>query len=141
MATHVWTSNNQKFWSEFFEMYKSLPALWDINSQYYNDRDAKIASYKVLIPKLQEVEPNADRLTCRKKINTFRTNYRREVNRIEASKYIGGKPYKPKIWYYEKLSFLRDLEVRRKGRPLTQKSGLTMVRYFKLNISLISQNT
>jgi hypothetical protein len=62
MAT--WSKN----FLEFFELFRQEECLWKVKLIDYNNRSKKNASYRTLIGKLQEVEPDAMRNTVVKKI-------------------------------------------------------------------------
>lgn len=96
-----------KFWQEFFQLYKELPALWRIKSTEYTDRVLKAKCYEKLVTKLKELYPDADREMVVKKINNYRTSYRKELRRIRESKETGQR-HKPTLWYFNCLSFLHD---------------------------------
>ncbi|XP_067642548.1 uncharacterized protein [Eurosta solidaginis] len=100
------------FWTEFFALYESLPALWDMNDPLYKDRQCKTQGYEVLITKMREIDPYACREDVLRKINIFRTNYRRECARIKASNRMG-KRYTTSLWYFKMLNFLQNQDPRK----------------------------
>lgn len=54
----------------------------------------------------------------KKKINTLRSNYRRELKKVLARKKSGAGVediYVPSVWYFEDLDFLRDHEIQIRG--------------------------
>lgn len=104
---------NRKFWCEFLEIYKGLPALWRIKSDEYSNRVMKASAYEHLIEKLKEIFPQANREMVTKKINTLRTAYRKELKKLKESQKSGAgadEVYEPTLWYFDKLSFLEDQE-------------------------------
>ncbi|KPI92830.1 hypothetical protein RR46_14051 [Papilio xuthus] len=103
-------SEERKFLSEFIDVYKSLPALWDSKKKIYYDRHKKNAAYEILIKKYREMYPKATREDVRKKINVFRSNYRNGLRKYyEALKSAKDKDLvpKPSLWYFKKFSFLK----------------------------------
>ncbi|KAM7354992.1 uncharacterized protein ACRADG_001257 [Cochliomyia hominivorax] len=104
--------HNKKFWTEFFYLYESLPALWDMNNPLYKNRQVKCDAYDIMVDKLREIEPKADREDVLRKINIFRTNYRRECSRINAS-LQEGRHYQSTLWYFDLLCFLQTTDSRR----------------------------
>lgn len=101
-------STNKATLSEFIELYHSLPAVWNTSNPLYNNRSVKNDAYKKLIQKLQEFDPDANRMSVVKKINSLRTNFRKEIRKIKESKRNDGEQYKPTLWYFEKLRFLQE---------------------------------
>ncbi|XP_073838788.1 uncharacterized protein [Musca autumnalis] len=115
--------HHKQFWTEFFCLYESQPALWDINSSQYKNRHLKCEAYDILVEKLREIEPDSDREDVLRKINIFRTNYRRECARINNSLHEG-RPYHSTLWYFDLLSFLQTAESRReRKRKLVPDNG------------------
>ena len=106
-ATVPCINANKKFWSEFFELYKSLPALWDLKHPDYSHRDCKIEGYNKLVVKLKELYPEANRDLVVGKINTYRTSFRKELRKIREYK-RKGITIAPTLWYFDNLSFLID---------------------------------
>lgn len=70
--------------------------------------------YEVLLRKMKEVDPSADISKMQKKINNLRTVFRKELKKSGVFSCIGkwytDNIYVPKLWYYEKLMFLKDQE-------------------------------
>ncbi|XP_063383498.1 uncharacterized protein LOC134669806 [Cydia fagiglandana] len=100
---------NQEKWCEFLDLYRENTCLWDIQSNTYMRRDLRNASYNLLLEKYREIEPNATLDMVKKKIDIFRTGYRREVKKINESRVnstSSGYEYKPTLWYFDKLTFL-----------------------------------
>ena len=78
----------------------------------YKDRVLKQESYIKLAEKLKEIDPSADINTNKKKLNTLRSNYRRELKKVIASKKSGASTddiYLPSVWYFEELEFSRKI--------------------------------
>jgi len=111
---------SQKRWlTEFIEIYKNEPCLWQHKSKEYHDRDLKLAAYKILEEKFKEVDPEATIDTVKSKINTIRCTFRKELGKVKASQKSGSgtdEIYIPKLWYYDSLQFLKDQEVPRESR-------------------------
>ncbi|KAL7734911.1 hypothetical protein ACLKA6_011182 [Drosophila palustris] len=104
-------SRDRQFWTEFLLLYRSLPAVWKVKSPEYSSRALKSAGYEQLAIKLREVEPHADRALVVKKINSFRTNYRRDLRkRTEGGEGLGEEPFVSTLWYFELLGFLEGQE-------------------------------
>lgn len=101
---------------EFIELYRSHPCLWKVKSTEYSDRDKKNKAYEDMIKKLQEVDNSATRDSVKKKIDSLRGCFRKELKKVMQSKKSGSGTediYKPHLWYYEHLLFLTDQETPR----------------------------
>ncbi|XP_050668606.1 uncharacterized protein LOC126967941 [Leptidea sinapis] len=74
-------------------------------------RDKKEAAYKLLIEKLREIEPGANKDVVVKKINNLRSNVRKEKKKYEQSLKSGASAddvYRIKLWYYDLFNFIHD---------------------------------
>ncbi|XP_018577741.1 uncharacterized protein LOC108916036 [Anoplophora glabripennis] len=106
--------------TDFIEVYKSLPCLWQIKSKEYSDRNKKNAAYQKLIEKLKEAKADANRDFVIKKINSLRSSYRKEKKKVSESLKSGAGTedvYTPTLWYYDLFKFLDHQETPR--RPVT----------------------
>ncbi|XP_004525710.1 uncharacterized protein LOC101450839 [Ceratitis capitata] len=112
---HAHTVGKRAFWTEFFALYESLPALWDLTDPAYKDRQSKANGYDMLVMKMREINPRACRDDVLRKINIFRTNYRRECSRIKTSN-EQGKHYSTSLWYFHMLNFLQSVEFRKERK-------------------------
>ncbi|XP_065366851.1 uncharacterized protein LOC135959746 [Calliphora vicina] len=128
-----------KFWQEFFQLYKELPALWRVKSTEYSDRALKSNCYLQLIRKLREVYPDADREMVVRKINNFRTSYRKELRRLKDSQEVG-RVYKPTLWYFDCLSFLDDQDESVAGRLVYEEDSIEEKKH-TTNQTIISSPT
>jgi hypothetical protein len=54
---------SKDFLVEFIELFREEECLWKVKSEYYYNKSKKDASYRTLIGKVQEVEPDATRDT------------------------------------------------------------------------------
>lgn len=103
------------FLRKFIEIYKSLPELWLIKGEFYHNKPVKQKAYETLLEKLKEVEPDATIDVVKKKINTIRTCYSRELKKIKQSEESGldDEVYKTSLWYYNDLNFLRHQDTQK----------------------------
>ena len=101
------------FLIDCIRLYKELPSLWKIKSEDYNDRNKKIRDYRILLEKYRERYPKAAVEDVKKKFNALRTNFRKEMKKVENSKKSGAGSedlYEPTLWYYSEMEFLKDQE-------------------------------
>ncbi|XP_052873758.1 uncharacterized protein LOC128279076 [Anopheles cruzii] len=115
--------------SELITLYESLPCLWQVKNKDYSDRNKKADAYDALITKYKEIEPTCTRETVAKKINNLRTVYRKEsekVRRSAASGCAADRIYRPRLWYYDKLHFLRDQDTPRVSKHTMEDSEMIL---------------
>lgn len=115
---------------DFIREYHNHPCLWKIKSKDYHDKSKRDAAYNELLKKYILIDPDANKDVVVKKINAFRTNYRREKKKIQDSLHSGigtDDVYIPTLWYYDMFHFLDDQET-----PRTSESNLSeiQVSYF-----------
>ncbi|KAG8227155.1 hypothetical protein J437_LFUL001699 [Ladona fulva] len=109
---------SKEFLRKFIAIYCKLPELWKVKSDAHKNRNAKDLAYEKLVAKLKEIDPKADRAAVHTKINALRTSYRRELKKISSSQKSGAGAegiYKPSLWYFTEIDFLRDQEIKVEG--------------------------
>ncbi|XP_017059021.1 uncharacterized protein LOC108099878 [Drosophila ficusphila] len=116
------SAGKRQFWREFLALYQGMPELWDVHNLKYRNKELRNQAYELLERKLREIQPNATRAEVKRRINIFRTNYRREQMRILKQKELGlhSDLCKPTLWFYDYMGFLLTQETfqhrTRKGR-------------------------
>ncbi|KAL1489915.1 hypothetical protein ABEB36_013841 [Hypothenemus hampei] len=109
---------NCEFLLEFIQMYRSLPCIWKVKSNEYSNRIIKNKAYEKLLTKLRETDKDATIATVKKKIDSLRGSFRKELKKVKESYKSGAgteETYKPHLWYYDHLQFLTDQEITRPG--------------------------
>jgi hypothetical protein len=117
---------------EFIEIYKTEPCLWHVKCKEYHDREKRSAAYDKLLSKLKELEPNATKDDVIKKINTLRSNVRRERKKYDESVKSGASSddiYKPTLWYFDLFDFIRDQDVPRSSRSIKYSYDIVVIHY------------
>jgi Alcohol dehydrogenase transcription factor Myb/SANT-like len=116
MANSRLSKKHEDIMREFIELYKDNPCLWKIKSKEYSNKILKEEAYKILVIKLKEINEDAAKEDVIKKINSMRSCFRKEFKKFMDSKKSGTgteEVYKPTLWYYELLLFLKDQEMPR----------------------------
>nr|CAH7764868.1 unnamed protein product [Callosobruchus chinensis] len=111
-------ADNKTFWKNFISLYRAHPGLWQIKSKEYSNKHMKNSAYQELFEKCKEICPEADTKYVRKKIDSLRAGYRRELREIGKSKRTGSSAddiYEPTLWYFGLMSFIEDQEEVRPG--------------------------
>lgn len=125
---------------DFISKYKDLKCLWDIRCKDYSLREKKKDAYNELLVVYKLIKPEASIDDVKKKINTLRSNFRKELKKIHDSKRSGAGAddiYQPSSWLFEELAFLADLE-----KPVDSISSINddtnndKVRYFILFLKI-----
>jgi len=87
------------------------------------DRNKKNHAYDILLKKYQERFPTATLDDVKKKFNSLRTNYRKELKKVNDS-YKSGVGlediYQSHLWYFNEIHFFRDQETPAKSRSTLQ---------------------
>ncbi|EDV34565.2 uncharacterized protein Dana_GF21386, isoform B [Drosophila ananassae] len=104
MSQH--SHSDMEYWQVFFRLYREMPELWMVRSKEYRDRKRRDSAYGRLLEFLQKFDPNANIHTLKRKINNFRTSYRRELRKVLKSH----GTYMPSLWYFKEFDFLYELE-------------------------------
>ena len=79
------SEDDRRFWIEFIDIYRENPCLWKVKSKEYSDRNKKNAAYDLLVEKMREKDKEASREFVTKKINNFRSAFRKEYKKVLAS--------------------------------------------------------
>ncbi|XP_055707193.1 uncharacterized protein LOC129804135 [Phlebotomus papatasi] len=112
---------------EFIACYKKQENLWNNKHKHYNDRSMRKRALDKLTEILRKAEPDANRDTATKKINSLRTNFNNEYKKLQ--KFMSETDedishYKPRNPYFFSLMFLADLDKKNeeKGSILIARS-------------------
>ncbi|OAD61664.1 hypothetical protein WN48_07990 [Eufriesea mexicana] len=101
---------SKDFLLEFIELFRQQEVLWQIRNKNYHNKAKRERPYDTLVEKVKEIDPMADRYKVQKRIINIRTVFQNEYKKYMESCVSGNSDavYVPKLWYYEKLAFLRD---------------------------------
>ncbi|KAF2364780.1 MADF domain [Trinorchestia longiramus] len=103
-----WSKDHSRM---FIRLYEKHPCLWKLKSETYKDRSAKSRAYKDIIEQMSSVVPGISVPIIKRKINTLRGQFRREVRLMLASRetaLTSDELYHPKLWCYKDLLFLNE---------------------------------
>lgn len=128
---------SETFLRDFFDLYKEQECLWKLKSPSYHDKTARKRAMDILVGKFQVVKPDANEDYVKKKINNYRTSYKRELKSVKNSSKSGAgteEIYKPKLWYFDLLSFLGDQDLPRP--PVSNMSDEEEVSKLKIPTAL-----
>lgn len=90
-----------------------MPVLWMVKSEGYMDREKKNQAMERLLQFYQGRYPAATTEDLKKKFNSLRTNFRKELKKIKDSRKSGAGTedlYESTLWYFDAMSFLVDQE-------------------------------
>jgi hypothetical protein len=76
-----------------------------VKSDYYKNKQLKEECYKKLTEILKANDPDASIANTKRKINSLRSAYRRELKKLEASRKSGAgldDIYIPTLWYFRR---------------------------------------
>lgn len=94
---------------EFINAYEALPLLWDESHSDYTNKYKRNEALEQLLVVLEKIEPTASIKDVKDKVNTLRSDYRRELMEIAAFRSSGAgadEVYVPKSWTFQYLHFL-----------------------------------
>lgn len=91
--------------AEFLELYRAQTCLWKTDSEEFRSKTRRKVAIKLLIDKFRKVEPGADKEIVMKKLSSFRNSFRRELKKMDED-----QNYKPRLWYFKYLLFLKEHE-------------------------------
>lgn len=135
MEEHFYKPSH-KFWLDFIESYRNEPSLWKIGSKEYTNREKKRKAYQKLLDKYKEAYPGSTVDAVKKKINNFRSTFRKELKKVNASLAIG-EVYEPALYYYKSLLFLTDQENLEYGPFFMLDSEDEMDAKFNCSVSVV----
>lgn len=98
---------------EFIISWEALPLLWDKREKDYLNKYKRNEALEKLLEIYKNIKPGATIQDVKNKINTLRSNYRRDLKKIIASQRSGAgadQVYTPKSWTFEYLRFLDKFE-------------------------------
>ncbi|CAG9773326.1 unnamed protein product [Ceutorhynchus assimilis] len=101
--------NEREVLKTFISVYRQNPILWNTSLKEYSDRDKKNKCYKQLVEIYQKIKKRATIEDVKKKINSLRTNYRKDLKKIKDSQRTGSSTddiYEPTSWIFLELQFL-----------------------------------
>ena len=70
----------------FIETYEALPELWNPTNPVYLNKTKRNIALDKLMNIYIKIKPGASRADVRRKINTLRCNYRKELKKVLTSK-------------------------------------------------------
>ncbi|XP_017843802.2 uncharacterized protein LOC108600627 [Drosophila busckii] len=100
---------NRYYLKNFIQTYRDLPVLWDTTLRDYTNREKRAEAYMRLVPIYHYLKRDATVEDVKKKINTLRTNYRKELKVVESAM-RSGNLHTPRCWTFQELDFLRNTE-------------------------------
>lgn len=101
----------RRFWKSFLAVYKQYPEIWDPRCDKYSKREYKEVAYQALAHKLKEIDPYASTDCVKRRLNIFKSNYKRELRRRTKTGTKGN------LWYFDDLDFLIDIDKTRIKKP------------------------
>ncbi|EDV96868.1 GH14980 [Drosophila grimshawi] len=100
---------NRHYLRAFIHTYRDMPVLWDTSLRDYTNREKRAEAYQRLVPIYHYLKRDATVEDVKKKINTLRTNYRKELKVVETAMRTGTM-HTPRCWTFQELDFLRNTE-------------------------------
>ncbi|CAK1594241.1 unnamed protein product [Parnassius mnemosyne] len=92
-------------------LYRESPVLWDTKRKDYVDKYKRSVALQNIIRSLRIYKPTYTEEEFKKKINTLRTNFNKERNKIYKARRSGisaDDVPQPTLWYYNEMLFLTN---------------------------------
>lgn len=132
IASTTGLTNEQTKLKEFILNLEALPEVWDSSTKMYKDAIKRGEAYRKLLQVYKKNKNDATVDDVKKKINSLRSNYRKEFKKIVQSKRSGAgtdEMYTPKSWVYHLLQFSSKTE-----QPISQVSANFTLYVFLLGM-------
>lgn len=101
--------NDPEFISLLLSLYRKAPELWKVKSKQYYNKHKKALALTNITNALKVLDKGFNEEALKKKINSLRTNFNREHNKLKSSIQSGSEErYVPRLWYYDQMLFLKD---------------------------------
>lgn len=123
---------SREFLTEFIEIYKKHPALWNSKSRQYTNKTLKNIGFEDLIQHCRKIYPEADKDSVTKHIQSIRSCFRKERSKIERSKRNSSSKYEeyvPSLWYYDLLLFIKDHDISSESFVKTEEDDVDTVEF------------
>ena len=131
-----WSKKNT---SVFIDLLKDRNCLWQVGCKDYKNKVLRDAAIKAITATMSRHIVGLNEEDIKKKINTLRTQFRRELRLLAASKKSATEVHEPKLWCFQKLHFLNEAE-----EQLESKSNLddaVEVRNFCFNFRIMKYHS
>jgi hypothetical protein len=79
---------NPDSFTKFLEEHRELPALWQVRSADYSKRAKRDEAWDLLVQFTREKIPDADLCYVKKKVDSIRASFRKELRRVRDSSII-----------------------------------------------------
>jgi Alcohol dehydrogenase transcription factor Myb/SANT-like. len=102
---------NREFIAEFISAYHFYSYLLKVKSKVYHGKQKRDTALSLLVEKYRLIDPTVDWKRVSKRLNTLRTNYRRENKKVGESRRSGSGTndiYEQSLWYFHLFLFLDD---------------------------------
>lgn len=112
--TDVIENEKEQVMRSFIDTFETMPILWDSRNASYKNKRKRSEALEKLLPVYRRVKKDANVEDVSKEINSLRSNYRKEMKKVIASKRSGSAPddiYVPTSWTYHALQFLGGAEL------------------------------
>uniref|UniRef100_A0A182NN07 MADF domain-containing protein n=1 Tax=Anopheles dirus TaxID=7168 RepID=A0A182NN07_9DIPT len=113
MALSNMSQEDCNFWSDFIEIYRTLPVLWS-KAHESEPKHLRDRALNILLRKHRERVPSTTIAEIRRLLKTLRAEYRFELRaalEYERATGNGVEYYDSALWYFETLDFLQPEEL------------------------------
>lgn len=147
---------NQSSIISLLQAYKSEIILYDIKHEMYHNKNARLQSLQNIVNKIKGERPNVTVVDVKNKINSIRTHYAAEKNKINIRRKqrlwkqqqlqdndgdcssVGSNTaeYYPTVWWYNYVQFLDQYVTPRKLKAATRMNYNNMTNNINNNSNI-----
>jgi len=103
---------NKEQTSQFIEILRKYPILWDHQHQHYKNKTKRKMTSIRIAGEIENIRPNTTEKDVEDRFQNLKKQFQREWSNLSKSCKSGSaasETYKPKLWCFEQLMFLRDV--------------------------------
>lgn len=118
-------------------LYRDCPELWNVKSKDYLNKIKRSNAIQKILKVLRIYKPQYNEEMFKRKINTLRTNFNKEWQKLDTKKRSGASADEipePSLWYFHELTFIKD----QVEKTDTKSSEVSTYTFFQNNNPILT---